>query len=174
MNITSLVIPVTIAAIFCVGIYQGVDVFGEFVAGAKEGVQTTVNILPALIAIMTAIGMFRASGALDILTNAAEPISSLLQIPKEVVPLTLLRPISGSGALVIVEDILKNSGPDSLAGRVASVMMGSTETTFYTVAVYYSAAGISKTRYTVPCALVGDMVGFVMSTTLVRIIMPLS
>ncbi len=174
MSFTSLVIPVTIAAIFCAGIYQGVDVFGEFVAGAKEGVQTTINILPALIAIMTAIGMFRASGALDVLTGTAEPILSLLHMPKEVVPLTLLRPISGSGALVVVEDILKNSGPDSFAGRVASVMMGSTETTFYTVAVYFSAAGISKTRYTVPCALTGDVVGFIMSTTLVRILMPMS
>ncbi len=172
MSLTSLVIPVTIALIFCVGIYKGVDVFGEFIKGAGEGVQTTISILPALIAIMTAIGMFRASGALDIITNAAEPIASLIHMPKEVVPLTLLRPISGSGALVVVEDILKNYGPDSMAGRVASVMMGSTETTFYTVAVYYSAAGISKTRYTIPCALTGDMIGFIMSVTLVRIFMP--
>lgn len=172
MSLTGLVIPLVITLIFCVGIYKDVDVFGEFVAGAREGIRTTMDILPALIAIMTAIGMFRASGALDALTEAVKPLSSLLNMPKEVVPLTLLRPISGSGALVIVEDILKNSGPDSAAGRVASVMMGSTETTFYTVAVYYSAAGIAKTRYTIPCALVGDMAGFVMSAVFVRLFMP--
>ncbi len=172
MNLTALVIPVTIAAIFLFGIYREVDVFGEFVKGAKEGVETTINILPALIAIFTAIGMFRASGALDVLTNAAEPGANLLGMPKEVVPLVLLRPISGSGALAIVQDILKSNGPDSLAGRVASVMMGSTETTFYTIAVYFGAANISKTRYTVGCALAGDCAGFIMSTLLVKIFFP--
>ncbi len=172
MNISSFVIPVAILLIFCYGIYKNVDVFGEFVAGAKEGVATTINVLPALIAIMTAIGMFKASGALDILTNALEPLAGFLHMPKEVTPLIILRPISGSGALVIVEDILKNLGPDSTAGRVASVMMGSTETTFYTIAVYYSAASIRKTRYTVPCALTADCVGFIMSVALVRIFFP--
>ncbi|MFA9379668.1 MAG: spore maturation protein [Acetanaerobacterium sp.] len=172
MSMTSLVIPLTIALIFCYGIYKDVDVFGEFVKGAREGVQTTINVLPALVAIMTAVGMFRASGALDIFTNAGEPLAAALHMPKEVTPLMILRPISGSGALVIIEDILENCGPDSMAGRVASVMMGSTETTFYTIAVYYGASGISKTRYTVPCALIGDMVGFIMSVTMVRIFLP--
>ncbi|SDO12070.1 spore maturation protein [Acetanaerobacterium elongatum] len=173
MSFSSFVIPLVILFIFCYGIYKNVDVFDEFVAGAKEGVTTTINVLPALIAIMTAIGMFKASGALDVLTNALEPLASLLQMPKEITPLMILRPISGSGALAFVEDILKNHGPDSMAGRIASVIMGSTETTFYTIAVYYSAAEIRKIRYTVPCSLTADCVGFIMSTVLVRIFFPI-
>ena len=135
-------VPLAIAGIVGFGLLRGVKVFDLFVEGAKEGLTTAVNILPALVALVVAVGMFKASGGLDLLSFALEPIGKLLGLPREVIPLSLIRPISGSGAMAIFNDILRSHGPDSLAGRIASVMMGSTETTFYTIAVYYGAAGI--------------------------------
>ena len=116
-----------------------------FISGAKEGFGTATSVLPALISLMTAIGMFKASGALDMLTAAIRPLAQMVHIPPEVVPLAIVRPISGSGALAVFQDILKSYGPDSLIGQVASVMQGSTETTFYTIAVYYGSP-----RYSAP------------------------
>ena len=161
---TNYIIPVLICFILVFGLIKKVDVFNEFIAGAKEGLKTTMNILPALIGLMTCVGMFKVSGGLDVLTHALSPLTSLLHIPKEIVPLALLRPISGSGALCIYKDILVTNGSDSLIGRIASVLMGSTETTFYTIAVYYGATKIYKTRHTVFCSLTADFVGFIMSS----------
>ena len=115
--------------------------------------------------------MFKASGALDLLTAFLRPLFSLLRLPDAVIPLALLRPISGSGAMVIFQDILQRYGPDSFAGRVASVMQGSTETTFYTIAVYYGATKVIRTRHTLPSALTADIVGFIMSAAAVRILL---
>ena len=131
---------------------------------------SAVQILPALIALITAVGMFKASGALDLLTAFLRPLFSLLRLPDAVIPLALLRPISGSGAMVIFQDILQRYGPDSFAGRVASVMQGSTETTFYTIAVYFGAAKVAKTRYAVPAALCGDVAGFLAASWAVRLL----
>lgn len=164
MKLSDFIIPCAICGILCYGIYKKVNVFEVFVKGAKQGLSTGFSILPALVALMTCVGMFKASGALDVLSDALSPLVSLIHMPKEVIPLALLRPISGSGALVVFQEILKEHGPDSLIGRIASVMQGSTETTFYTIAVYYTAAKIYKTRYTLVCALSADIVGFLMST----------
>ncbi|MBC8586357.1 spore maturation protein [Youxingia wuxianensis] len=169
MNIGTYAVPVIVCFILVYGYLHGVRVFDVFLEGAKEGIQVSMSILPALIALVTAVGMFKASGGLDVLSYALAPVANLLGIPQEVIPLVLLRPISGSGAMVIFTDIIKTYGSDSFIGRVASVMQGSTETTFYTVALYYGAAKIKNTRHTIPAALCGDLTGFVMSALLVRL-----
>ncbi|WP_262398117.1 spore maturation protein [Zongyangia hominis] len=145
--------------------------FDVFIEGAKEGFGTAATVLPALIGLMTAIGMFKASGALDMLTAALRPVASLAQVPPEVVPLAIVRPISGSGALAVFQDILKTYGPDSLIGQVASVMQGSTETTFYTIAVYYGVTKVSRTRHTLVSSLTGDLTGFLMSALTVQLML---
>ena len=169
-GLSDFVIPLTLAGILVYGLVRGVDVFGVFLEGAKEGLNTAVNIAPALIALMTCVGMFKASGALDVVVLAFSPIADALMLPREVVPLAILRPISGSGALVIYNDILATHGPDSFVGRVASVIQGSSETTFYTIAVYFGAVKVSKTRYTLSASLTADLVGFTMSALMVRLI----
>lgn len=165
------VIPAAMALIVLAGLFKRENVFELFLSGAKEGVSTSVNILPSLIALMTAIAMLRASGAFELLGKWAGPLCRTLHIPTDVLPLALMRPISGSGALSMLENIFKTSGPDSPAGLVASVLQGSTETTFYTVTVYYGAVGITKTRHTLPAALTADLVGFVMSVVSVRLLL---
>jgi len=162
-------VPITAAAILLIGYLRGVDVFDEFLKGAKSGINTSFDILPALVALITAIGVFSASGALDMLTAALAPAARFFSLPAEVVPLALLRPVSGSGALAVFEKLLTEHGADSFIGRVASVMEGSTETTFYTVAVYFGAVSVKKTRHTVWAALMADMTGFVMSALFVRL-----
>lgn len=170
MTLDNMVVPAVICAILIYGLYKKVDVFGVFLQGAKEGFTTAIDILPALVALMTCVGMFKASGALDILTWLLSPVSELLRLPGEVVPLAILRPISGSGALVIYNDLLETFGPDSFIGRVASVMEGSSETTFYTIAVYFGAIRVTKIRHTLPASLTADLVGFLMSAWMVRIV----
>jgi len=167
---SNFIIPITLAGILAFGLYKKVDVFSEFLEGAKEGLKTAVNIAPALIALMTCVGMLKVSGALDILVWVFSPLAHLLALPQEVLPLAILRPISGSGALVIFNDLLDTYGPDSFVGRVASVIEGSSETTFYTIAVYFGAVKISKTKYTLSASLAADLVGFVASAHMVRII----
>lgn len=171
-QVSSYMIPAILCIILIYGAYKKVPVFTTFMQGAKEGLEVSIQILPALVALVTAVGMFRASGALDLLTWAISPVAKLLHLPVEVMPLTLLRPISGSGALVIFQDIITNYGPDSFIGRVASVMQGSTETTFYTIALYYGATSVTKTRHTLGSALTGDVIGFVMSALMVRVLFP--
>ena len=168
--VTSFFVPVILGGILLFAAVRGVSVFDEFISGAKEGLSSAVKILPALIGLMTAVGMFKASGALDVLTHALSPLSGALGMPGELVPLALLRPISGSGALAIFETILTAYGPDSSIGRMAAVMQGSTETTFYALAVYYGSVDVKRTRYTVFCALIADFVGFVMSGVAVRLL----
>ena len=170
-NIADCIIPLILCAIFLYGLLHGVNIFDSFLEGAKEGISTSFGILPALVALMTCIAMFNSSGALDILTNALRPICEAIGFPPETIPLALLRPISGSGALAIYENLLSNYGPDSFVGKVASVMQGSTETTFYTIAVYYGAVKVKKTRHTVPSALSADLTGFLMSVVAVRLLL---
>lgn len=170
MNLTldNMIIPAVMCGIVIYALSKRVDVFGTFLEGAKEGISTSVSILPALVALMTCVGMFKASGALDMLTLVTSPFAAILNLPKEVIPLAVLRPISGSGAMVIYKGILDAFGPDSYIGRVASVMEGSSETTFYTIAVYYGATKITKTRHTLPASLTADLMGVVMSAIMVR------
>ena len=136
--------------------------------GAGEGLKLLVSILPALVLLLTAVHMLRASGAVDLLSRLLAPVFSLFGIPPETAMLVLIRPISGSAALAVGADLIQEYGPDSPVGRTAAVMLGSTETTFYTVSVYFGAAGIQKTRYTVPAALFADFIGFLAASWTVR------
>ena len=145
------------------------DGYSALCRGAKDGLQVTLRILPPLIGLLSSIYMLRASGALDAITHLLAPLFSLVGLPPETAPLVLIRPISGSGALAVGSDLIRTYGPDSHIGRVTAVMMGSTETTFYTIAVYFGAAGIHRTRYTLPAALTADIAGFLFSALAVRI-----
>ncbi len=136
--------------------------------GAAEGLKILLSILPSLICLLTAVHMLRASGAMDLLSRTFAPVFSLLGIPPETAVLVLIRPISGSAALAVGAELMAEYGVDSLIGRTAAVMLGSTETTFYTISVYFGAAGISKTRYCVPAALFADLVGFTMAAWTVQ------
>lgn len=137
--------------------------------GAAEGLKLLVSILPALILLLTAVHMLRASGAMELLSKFASPVFSFFGIPPETAMLVLIRPISGSAALAVGADLMAQYGVDSTVGRTVAVMLGSTETTFYTISVYFGAAGIKKTRYTVPAALFADFVGFFMASWTVRL-----
>lgn len=170
MSITAYIIPIIIAIVFIFGLIKKVNVFDEFIEGAKENLEVGISILPTLIAIMTAIGMFKASGALDLISDTIAPLVNLIGFPKECVPLALIRPVSGSGALAVYESVLNGNPPDSYVGRVASVLLGSTETTFYTIAVYYSVTKVRNIRHSVICSLAGDLTGFICSSLLVKYI----
>ena len=159
-------IPVLLVGIPLVGLIRGVKVYDVFIEGAKEGFQVAVRIIPFLVGILVDIGMFRASGAMDILTNALRPLLSATGFPPEVFPLALLRPLSGSGSLALTTDILKRFGPDSLIGRTAATMYGSSETTFYVLAVYFGAIGVKRTRHALPAALIGDAVAMVVAVAI--------
>ena len=139
--------------------------------GAKEGLHLLVSLVPALILLLTAVTMLRASGAMGVISNFLGPVFRFCGLPPETAMLVLVRPISGSAALAVGADLMATHGVDSPIGRTAAVMLGSTETTFYTLSVYFGAAGIRKTRYTVFAALFADMVGFFMASLTVRILM---
>lgn len=169
MNLTSLVIPLLLAFLAVYGLGKRVDVYAALTRGAGEGLTVLLRIIPALVGLLTAVSMFRASGATEWLSGLSAPLLERLGIPPETVPLMLMRPVSGSGALAVGSDLMAAYGPDSYIGRVAAVMLGSTETTFYTIAVYFGAAGIHKTRHTIPAALTADLTGFIASAFAVRL-----
>lgn len=169
MSLSELIIPVLLCAVGVYGAHRRVDVYGALTKGAEEGLTVLLRVLPSLIGLLTAVYMFRASGAMDWLGRLLAPLLTALGIPPECAPLLLIRPISGSGALAVGSELMERCGVESYAGRVAAVMLGSSETTFYTVAVYYGAAGITKTRYTIPAALVADAVMFLLSAVAVRL-----
>lgn len=161
-------IPVLLAGAALYALCRRVDVFSALTTGAGEGLSVVLRILPPLVALLTAVYMLRASGALELLTELLTPVLTFLGVPPETVGLLLIRPVSGSGALAVGSDIMQTYGPDSTIGRTAAVMLGSTETTFYTVAVYYGAAGIRRTRHTIPAALAADITGFLAAAWTVR------
>lgn len=162
--------PFIILVIMIVGIYKNLKVFDLFLEGAKEGLITIFKIAPSIVGLLVAVATFRASGALDFIFEFIKPITSLFSIPTDIVPLALLKPISGSASLAMVVDIFKNYGPDSFIGRVASTMMASTETIFYTLAVYFGAVGIKKTGYTLPAALTSEFISIIVSIFICNII----
>src|SRR6059058_356004 len=135
-------IPVLLVAIPLVGLIKKIKVYDVFIEGAKEGFQVAIRIIPFLVGILVAIGMFRASGSMDLLTNALRPALAAIRFPPEVFPLAVLRPMSGSGSLALATDIAKRYGPDSMLGRMAGTLYGSSETTFYVLAVYFGAVGV--------------------------------
>lgn len=165
----NMLVPVIMLAAALWGMHRRVDLWGTLVEGAGEGLRVTARIAPALVGLLTAVYMLRASGALELLGRALSPVLTRLGIPPETVPLLLVRPVSGSAALGVGADIIQSCGPDSTVGRIAAVMLGSTETTFYTVAVYFGAAGVTRTRCAVPAALCGDAAGFLMAGVAVRL-----
>lgn len=168
---TDYIVPAIILIVFTVGIIAKTDIFDTFIKGASDGFKTSLDILPVLICLMTCIGMFKASGGMEFLVHLVNPVTAFFGFPDECIPLIFIRPLSGSGALSVYNNIVAENGPDSFIGRIASIMMGSTETTFYTVAVYFGAAKIKKTGYAIPAALIGDMIGWTASAIAVKLIM---
>ena len=169
MALSTLIVPVLLTFTACFALGKRVDVYSALTKGAEEGLTVLLHILPTLIALLSAVYMLRASGATEALGAFLAPALDALGIPAETAPLLFIRPISGSGALAVGSEIMDSYGVDSYVGRVAAVMLGSSETTFYTVAVYYGAAGITKTRYTIPAALCADAAMFLSSAFFVRL-----
>ncbi|MDY4048487.1 nucleoside recognition domain-containing protein [Negativibacillus massiliensis] len=168
--LSSFMIPLLICLIFAYALTHKVDLVSAFSTGVCDGLKIVLNMFPTLLLLTLTINAFRSSGALELLSRALEAPAAVLGIPSPILPLTLLRPLSGSGALVVFENILTQYGPDSLIGKIASVMMGSTETTFYTIALYCSAANIKKSRYAVPASLCADLMGFCASVLAVKLL----
>jgi spore maturation protein B len=166
--LSNLAIPGIILTVVCIAAFKKVRVYEEFVDGAKEGFGVAVKIIPYLVAMLVAIGMFRASGAMDILTNAFQPITSAIGFPSELLPLAVIRNLSGSGSLGLMTDLLKTNGPDSFIGRLASIMMGSHETTFYVLAVYFGSVGVKRVRHAPLAGIFADLVSVIASVILVH------
>jgi len=169
-HLSDFAIPTIFIVILVVAVLQRVKAYDLFVEGAKEGIETIIRIMPSLVGLLVAVGVFKASGALDVLIYILRPIIDLLGMPPQVAPLALLRPISGSASFAFVTEIIKAFGPDTYEGRVAAIMMGSTETIFYTLAVYYGAVGIKNIRYTLVAALMADIISVIASLWACRFI----
>ena len=161
--ISLLIIPIIIALILANALIKKAPVFDLFTEGAKDGLSTSIKILPSLIGLLAAVAMLRASGFFDAVSGFISPILDKVGFPKELVPMALIRPISGSASLALVRDIINTYGADSFVGRCASVMMGSTETTFYTLAVYFGYVKIANSRYAVKASLLADLTGMIVS-----------
>ena len=168
---TDYIVPLILFIVSALAIRKKEDPYALMLAGASEGMKMLLSILPALVVLLTAVCMLRASGAIEMITRFCSPAFQFLGIPPETAMLVLVRPISGSAALAVGADLMAAYGVDSLIGRTAAVMLGSTETTFYTVSVYFGAAGIHKTRYTIIAALIADLTGFIMASLCVRLFM---
>ena len=162
------IVPLILAVAAIAALRRRENAYDILTDGAREGFSMLLTIAPALIVLLGAVGMLRASGALEAFSAALSPALKFLGIPAETVLLLLIRPLSGSAALAVGAELMAAHGPDSLVGRTAAVMLGSTETTFYTVSVYFGACGVKKTRYAVPAALIADVVGFLAASWSVR------
>ena len=166
----TMLVPFLMLAVALWGLFRRVDLWSALIDGVGEGLKVTLRVLPPLIALLTAVYMLRASGALELLGQLLEPVLSAVGIPVETIGLLLVRPVSGSAALGVGAELISTYGPDSPVGRTAAVMLGSTETTFYTVAVYFGAAKIARSRYAIPAALCGDIAGFIAASWAVRLL----
>lgn len=156
-------IPALIVFIPLYAAFKKVPVYETFVEGAKDGFGTAISMIPYIVGMMVAISMFRASGAMDLLLSVFKPLLAPLGVPAEVLPLGLLRPLTGAGSLAYTTDLIKSFGPDSMIGRIASTIQGSTDTTLYVITVYFGAVGIRKSRYALKVGLFSDLVGFAAS-----------
>ena len=165
---TDYVVPGLLAVCSMLVLRKKENAYDLLLQGGAEGLKTAVSILPALVVLLTAVQMLKASGTVELLSGFLAPAFSFLGIPPETAMLVLIRPISGSAALAVGADLMAEHGPDSLIGRTVAVMLGSTETTFYTISVYFGAAGIKKTRYAIPAALIADLTGFCVASWTVR------
>lgn len=164
------ILPIIIVGFPLYGLWKKVPVYEIFVDGAKEGFNVAVRIIPYLVAILFAIGMFRASGALDFLIGGLRPVLSWVGIPAEVVPMGLLRPLTGSGSAAIVLDMINQFGEDSIFVKMAATMFGSTETTFYVIAVYFGAVNVRKTRHALPAGLIADVAAMLLAVYVVKLL----
>lgn len=167
--ISNLAMPLIILLIVTYGLIEKNKVFDDFLEGAKEGIEIVFSILPTLIGLFVAIGALRNSGILDIIIRFITPLLNVIHFPSEIMPLAMLRPISGSGSIAVATDIMKTYGVDSTIGIMASTIMGSTETTLYTIAIYTSCVKIKKTRFVLLASLVADVVGMLVSVGICRI-----
>lgn len=167
---TDYLIPLLLLFSCLLALRKKENAYDLLLEGAAGGLRMLVSIIPALVMLLTAVHMLRASGALELLSRLLLPIFRFLGIPPETAILVLIRPISGSAALAVGADLMARYGPDSIVGRTVAVMLGSTETTFYTISVYFGAAGIKRTRYAVPAALFADLAGFCMASWTTRLI----
>lgn len=168
---SNLVVPALLCLVFLVAVLSRVDLLSAFAKGVEDGLRVVWEMFPSLLLLTLTVGALSSSGAVQLLCRALQAPAKVLGIPEEVLPLALLRPLSGSGALVAFQQILSQYGPDSFVGRVASVLMGSTETTFYTIALYCSASNIQNSRYAAPAALCADLMGFAASAAAVRLLL---
>lgn len=164
------VVPAIVVGFPLYGLYKRVPIYENFVEGAKEGFQVSVRIIPYLVAILFAIGMFRTSGAMDFLVAALSPVLNLVGFPAEVFPMAILRPLTGSGSAALIPEMIAQYGEDSIFVKMAAVMYGSSETTFYVIAVYFGAVNIRKTRHAVPAGLTGDIAGMLLAVWVVRLL----
>lgn len=164
------VLPLLIVGFPLYGMYKKVPVYEEFVEGAKGGFKVAVTIIPYLVAILFAIAMFRASGALEFVINGLRPVLALIAVPAEVLPMMILRPLTGSGSAAIVLDMIGQYGPDSILVKMAATMFGSTETTFYVIAVYFGAVNVRKTRHALPAGLIADIFAMFLAVYVVQLL----
>lgn len=161
--LSDFIIPLLIFYIVAYGLISKVNIYDEFVKGAQDGFKTVLKVIPTLVGLMMAVGILRASGALELLSKAMDPLGDILKIPLEIVPVFFIKMFSSSAANGLVLDIFKEYGPDSLLGRMTSIMMSCTETIFYTLSVYFIAANVTKTRYTLKGALIASTAGGIAS-----------
>lgn len=159
--ISAWAIPVIIVFIPLYAAFKKIPVFETFTEGAKEGFDTAIRIIPSLVGMLVAISVFRASGAMDLIIGLFQPLLDRIGVPGEVMPLGILRPITGAGSLAYTTELIKQFGPDSMIGRIASTIQGSTDTTLYVLTVYFGAVGIKKSRYALKVGLLSDVVGFI-------------
>ena len=167
---TELVVPLILAGVAVYGMWKRVDIYGALTEGAGEGLRVLVRIAPTLVCLLTAVFMLRASGAIEMLGAMLAPLLECVGLPGELLPLMLVRPVSGSAALGVGAELIHTYGPDSQLGRMAAVMLGSTETTLYIAAIYFGSVGVSRSRYAIPAALCADVVGFLAAAWSVRLL----
>lgn len=169
-TVSILAIPLLLLVFLGWGIVRKVKVYEVFVEGAKDGFQVAVRIIPYLVAMLVAIGIFRASGSMELLTTILSPVTSFIGMPPEALPMAFMRPLSGSGSLGIMTELMKVHGPDSFIGILVSTMYGSSETTFYVLAVYFGSVGIKNTRHAVLVGIIADVAGMLAALAIVRLL----
>ncbi|NLZ28677.1 MAG: spore maturation protein [Firmicutes bacterium] len=168
-SVSAWIIPAFLILTICYGLRGRINLFEVFIEGAREGFPMAIRLVPYLVGMLVAIGLLRDSGAMDLLARLLAPLLNLLNIPVDIIPLVLMRPVSGSGALAVTTEILQIHGPDSFLGRLASTMQGSTDTTLFVLTVYFGAVGISRSRHALAAGLLGDMGGFIASIIVCKI-----
>ena len=166
---TKYLIPIVVIIIIIYCLFKKIDIFDTFIIGVKEGMKCSINLFPTIFTMILAINILTSSGIIILINNAADIFLNYIGFPKEVLPLAIMRPISGSSSLVILSDILKTYGPDSFVGRVASVMQGSTDTTIYIISIYFTSVGIKKIKYSLIVGLIADLISIILSIILVNI-----